>query len=105
MVRKPENKNQDGEVKHMNEATACFPPRVCYNVKKDVSSGEFMNTKLSEKRKAAGLSQSQLAAASGVPLRTIQCMEIRQRDINKLAVGQAIRLADAIGCDVRDILE
>ena len=86
-------------------ANSCISAAVCYNVSKRSSGDMVMSSNLSNKRKAAGLSQSQLAAVSGVPRRTIQSLEIKQRDINKLAVGQAIRLADAIGCDVREILE
>ena len=41
------------------------------------------DTNLKRLRKAAGLSQNALAEVSGVPLRTIQQYEQRQKNINK----------------------
>ena len=63
-----------------------------------------MITKLQQKRKEAGLSQSQLAAKSGVPLRTLQHYEIGDKDIRKAAVETVLALAEALGCDLKEIL-
>jgi transcriptional regulator with XRE-family HTH domain len=62
-------------------------------------------TNLQKLRKAAGLSQSQLARAAGVPVRTLQELEAGRKNINKSAVITVLRLADVLGCNIRDILE
>ena len=62
-------------------------------------------TKLQSCRKRAGLSQSGLAAASGVPLRTIQQYEQRQKNINHARACQVAALAQALCCQVEDLLE
>ena len=63
-----------------------------------------MITKLQQKRKEAGLSQSQLAAKSGVPLRTLQHYEIGDKDIRKAAVETVLALAEALGCSINEII-
>lgn len=62
-------------------------------------------TRLQEARKGKGLSQSQLARAAGVPVRTLQELEAGRKNINKSAVITVLSLADVLGCDIRDILE
>lgn len=62
-------------------------------------------TRLQEARKSKGLSQSQLARAAGVPVRTLQELEAGRKNINKSAVITVLRLADVLGCDIRNILE
>lgn len=61
--------------------------------------------RLQEKRKAAGYSQSQLAEASGVRKRAIQCYESGERDINKANATTLKRLADTLGCRMDELLE
>ena len=60
--------------------------------------------KLQEKRKAAGLSQSQLAKKAGISVRTLQHYEIGDKDIRKAAVDKVLALADALECDLNEIL-
>ena len=55
-------------------------------------------------REDKGLSQSGLAKASGVSLRAIQAFEMGYRDINKASVITVLQLAEALGCDVYDII-
>lgn len=62
-------------------------------------------TKLQTIRTSRGLSQSQLAKASGVSLRMIQYWEQRAKNINVAAAITVLKLADALGCEVRDLLE
>ena len=62
-------------------------------------------TRLQEARKSKGLSQSQLARAAGVPVRTLQELEAGRKNINKSAAITVLRLADVLGCNIRDILE
>lgn len=55
-------------------------------------------------RETAGLSQSQLANASGVSVRLIQAYEQGERDIRKAAVETVERLAKALNCKIEDII-
>ena len=61
--------------------------------------------KLQERRKAAGLSQSQLAAKVPMSVRTLQHLERGSLDINKAAALTVYRLAQELGCEVVDLLE
>lgn len=63
-------------------------------------------SKLQDRRKAAGFSQSQLAArVEGLTTRTLQHYEQGSLDINKAAALTVWRLAVALGCEVVDLLE
>lgn len=60
--------------------------------------------KLQEKRKDKGMSQSQLAKASGVNVRMIQYYEQGAKDIRKAQVDTVLKLANALGCLIEDII-
>ena len=66
-------------------------------------------TKLKTIREAAGLSQTQLAAKAGVPVRMVRAYEAEaetaRKDINKAAAMTVWRLAQALGCCVGDLIE
>ena len=62
-------------------------------------------TNLQERRLAAGLSQSQLATASDIPVRTLQQYEQRQKDINRARADYVEALARALCCLPADLLE
>ncbi len=62
-------------------------------------------TNLQERRLAAGISQSQLARASGIPKRTLQQYEQRQKDINHARADYVQALAKALCCSSSDLLE
>ena len=62
-------------------------------------------TNLKRLRIQSGYSQSQLAKISGVPVRTIQQYEQRQKNINKAQAEYLIILAAALACDVNDLIE
>jgi DNA-binding transcriptional regulator YiaG len=65
----------------------------------------FPDTRLKTLRTVYGYSQSELAKASGVGLRSIQMYEQRNKDINK-ASGQTLKqLSSALGCAMEDLLE
>ena len=55
-------------------------------------------------REYKGMSQSKLAEQSGVSLRTIQAYEQGYKDINKAQVITVLQLAEALECDVYDII-
>ena len=62
-------------------------------------------TNLQAYRQAAGLSQRQLAQASGVPLRTLQQYEQRQKNINHARADYLEALARTLGCQPRNLFE
>lgn len=61
--------------------------------------------KIQEKRIAAGLSQSQLAKLSGVPVGVLQHYEQGTRQIDGAKLETLADLAAALGCKIPDILE
>lgn len=62
-------------------------------------------TKLQEHRKAAGLSQSKLAAAAELSVRTLQHYEQGSMSLNGAAALTVYKLAQALGCRMEDLLE
>lgn len=62
-------------------------------------------TNLKILRQRAELSQRELAAQSGIPLRTIQQYEQRQKSINKAQANYLAILARALCCDMEDLME
>lgn len=65
----------------------------------------YTETNLKRLRQYAGLSQSELAALSKVPVRQIQLFEQRQRNINHTRAVTVLMLARALGCRCEDLLE
>lgn len=62
-------------------------------------------TNLKRKRLQVGLTQKQLSEMSGIPLRTIQQYEQRQKNINKAQVDYLISLSNVLCCDVDVLIE
>ncbi|MCF0110393.1 MAG: helix-turn-helix transcriptional regulator [Erysipelotrichaceae bacterium] len=62
-------------------------------------------TNLKRRRLAAGISQSQLAQITGIPVRTIQQYEQGQKDINRARAEYVIHLSRALYCDPQQLLE
>ena len=62
-------------------------------------------SRLKSARIAAHLSQSQLAKVSGVPLRTIQQYEQRQKSINRARAEYVIALANALNVEPAELME
>lgn len=60
---------------------------------------------LKKLRMAAGLSQSELARQTGIPVKTIQQYEQRQKNINKASFDYIIRLSRALGCEAEMLME
>lgn len=65
----------------------------------------YTETNLKRFRRLGGYSQRLLSEESGVPLRQIQLLEQRQRDINKAQAETVFRLAKVMCCSVEDLLE
>ena len=62
-------------------------------------------TRLKQLRVSSGLSQSQLARAAEVNLRSIQMYEQRKNDINKAQGATLYRISRVLGCTIEDLLE
>lgn len=56
-------------------------------------------------RQRVGLSQRELADYSGIPIRTLQQYEQRQKNINKAQVEYLMMLAQALCCEVEELVE
>ncbi len=70
-----------------------------------IKAEKQLETKMKTIRRLAGYSQSMLALRSGVPLRTIQQYEQRQKNINKAQAEAILSLAKTLGCQSRDLME
>lgn len=62
-------------------------------------------TQLQDKRRASGMSQSELASKAEMSVRTLQALEVGARNIDKVSVLTALKLARALECSIEDILE
>ena len=63
-----------------------------------------MMSKLKKLRTEKNMTQKQLAAGSGVNIRQIQRVENGDSDMSNITLGNAIKLADALGVDVKELL-
>lgn len=62
-------------------------------------------TNLAYYRKVRGLSQAQLAKASGVSIRSIQLFEQRKSNINNAQYNHLNAIVNVLGCEVEDLME
>lgn len=62
------------------------------------------DTALSRLRLLRGMTQSQLAQASGVSLRMVQLYEQGRNDIAKASAETVVSLSRALGCNIEDLL-
>ena len=56
-------------------------------------------------RMSRGLSQKELAIITSIPIRTIQQYEQGQKNINNAQANYVVRLAEALSCSPKDIME
>ena len=63
------------------------------------------DTNLKIIRTRLNLTQKELSDISGVPVRTIQQYEQRQKNINKAQTEYLVMLSKALSCKVEDLLE
>ena len=63
------------------------------------------DSQLKKIRKIAGLSQKDLAERTGIPLRTIQQYEQKQKNINHARVDYLISLSHELSCDIEMLVE
>lgn len=71
----------------------------------EISHEAGTETRLKRYRSLFGLSQRELAERTGIPVRTIQQYEQRQKNINKAQVEYVIRLSKTLHCSVEDLME
>lgn len=64
-----------------------------------------VQTNLKRRRNLAGISQSELAKITGIPVRTIQQYEQRQKNINNAKSEYIVSLARALYCEPKSLLE
>ena len=64
-----------------------------------------MTTQLQLRRQGAGMSQSELASKAQMSVRTLQALEVGARNIDKVSVLTALKLARALECNIEDILD
>ena len=62
------------------------------------------SSKVYDLRIKNGMTQNELAEKSGIYLRQIQRYDTGENDTGKMMLKNAIALADALGCDVRELL-
>ena len=64
----------------------------------------YRNEKLQAARKAAGMSQSQLANAAGISVRILQDYERGGRDLNGAKLATMLKLCNAFGITINEFL-
>ena len=64
-----------------------------------------MTTQLQLRRQGADMSQSELADKAQMSVRTLQALEVGARNIDKVSVLTALKLARSLDCSIEDILE
>lgn len=62
------------------------------------------SSKLKKKRILRGYTQEQLAELSGVNIKSIASYEQNDEKMNSASVGTVLKLVDALGCEVEDII-
>ena len=82
----------------MDISQFCDKMKELYNSRKN-------ETNLKKYRTAAGLSQSELAAVSGIPVRTIQQYEQQVKNINAAKAESVIALSKALECPAESLME
>jgi DNA-binding transcriptional regulator YiaG len=83
-----------------------FADEIIYKMSSMVSAGKSQKmTRLKSARLKSGLSQSKLAKAAGIPVRTIQQYEQRQKDLGKARAEYIIKLARVLNCEPSSLLE
>ena len=71
----------------------------------ELIASRAVETNLKRKRTALGISQSELATKTGIPVRTIQQYEQRQKDINNARAQYIFKLSKALYCDPYELIE
>lgn len=62
-------------------------------------------TKLKKIRLSKNISREKLSEISGISIRTIEGYEQKRRNINNSSVNTMIKLAEALECDLFELME
>ena len=62
-------------------------------------------SKLKNVRQAKGMTQKALAEKTGISLRTIQHYEQGSKDLNMAAAATLLRISQALGCTMEDLIQ
>ena len=97
----------DERLKAIDAIKASFPSelRNAFDERRISAADAKQETHLKEMRLRNGLSQSQLAAAADVPVRTLQQYEQRRKDLGKAQYEYVARLASVLSCRPEDLIE
>ena len=79
--------------------------RFCDEMTKRITDKQSAKTRLRYYRDRIGMSQSQLANAADIPVRTIQQYEQKQKNINRASGEYLLRLSQALHCSQQDLME
>lgn len=66
---------------------------------------KIRSSNLKLQRFRSGMTQQELADAAGVPVKSLGDLEQKRRSINRCRVDIVYRLAEALGCEMIDILD
>ena len=92
-IRNMYDKYHEMDIRHFAERM----DELCHEIR-----GE---SRLKAYRNRIGLSQSELAKKTDIPVRTIQQYEQRQKNINKAQAEYLVRLSKSLYCEPEDLLE
>lgn len=92
-IRNMYDKYHEMDIRHFAERM----DQMCHEIRRE--------TRLKKYRTLIGLSQSELAKKTDIPVRTIQQYEQRQKNINKAQAEYLVRLAKCLYCEPSDLLE
>ena len=92
-MRSMYDKYHEMDIRHFAERM----DELCHEIRRE--------SRLKAYRNRIGLSQSELAKKTDIPLRTIQQYEQRQKNINKAQAEYLVRLSKSLYCEPEDLLE
>lgn len=101
----PLDLSDSGRTEALSELSEAFASEACEAFEKRRSERSAGVTPLKKARIKSGLSQSGLAKAAGIPVRTLQQYEQRQKELSRARSDYLISLSRALGCDPASLLE
>lgn len=89
---------------HGSDAVRLFCGKTRENVENLPNKVTYKSEGLQKLRKAAGLSQSQLADLAGIKVQVLQQYERGARDINGAKLPTLLKICNALECRLADII-
>lgn len=87
------------------QAEAPRKPRKPRKKKAPAPAKEEAKTKIKEVRQGSGMSQSQLAGAVGMNVRTLQAYEQGYRKFDSVPLKVLLQTVLALGCEIENVIE